>query len=136
MATDRNLALARRWFEEVWNQRRTATVHELLEPDSVCHTDRGDMVGPQPFLDFHAQMVQAMPDLRITVEDAIAEGDRVAVRWSVNGTHSGPFQGKSGTGKAIHFRGVTWIHYRDGKLVEGFDCFNLDGLMGQLSGGG
>jgi hypothetical protein len=54
-----NVALARRWFEEVWGQRKTQVVHELLQADSVCHTDQGDLVGTQPFLAFHARILQA-----------------------------------------------------------------------------
>jgi hypothetical protein len=94
-----NTTLARQWFEEVWNQRKTDLVHQLVLPDSVWHTEQGDLLGPQPFLAFHAQILRAMPDLRATIEGMISEGD-----------HQG------------------------GKMVEGFDCFNVDGLMRQLAG--
>ncbi len=135
MATDQaNVALARRWFEEVWNQRRTETVHELVPPESVCHTDLGEMVGPQPFLAFHAQLLQALPDLKIVVEEAVGDGNSVAVRWLASGTHTGVFQGKPPTGTLVRFGGTTWIHYRDAKMVEGWDCWNITGLAQQLMG--
>src|SRR3954463_11103552 len=120
-------ALARRWFEEVWNQRRAGTVGELLRPDSVCHPDRGDMVGPAAFLAFREQMLRALPDLHVTVEDVVADGDRAAVRWDATGTHTGPFAGTPATGKAVAFHGVTWIRCAGGKLIEGWDCFDATG---------
>lgn len=120
-----NVALARRWFEEVWGQRETQVVHELLQHDSVCHTDQGDLVGPQPFLDFHARILQDLPELHVQVEEVLSEGDSVVVRWLLSATHAG---------KPLRFQGVTWIRYRDGKMVEGWDCWNVGGLLQQLSG--
>ena len=127
--------LARRWFEEVWNQRRAETVDELLRPDSVCHTDGGDLVGPAPFLAFRAEILAALPDLHVAVEDVVADGDRVAVRWRATGTHTGPFAGKRATGQAVAFQGVTWIRCAGGKMVEGWDCFDRSGLIQRLTAG-
>jgi steroid delta-isomerase-like uncharacterized protein len=129
-----NVALARRWFDEVWNQKTPQVIHELVLPESVCHTDQGDLVGPEPFLAFRALMLEALPDLTLTVEDTLSEGDQVAVRWLATGTHTGPFQGKPPTSRAVRFRGVTWIRYRDGKMVEGWDCWNMAGVAQQLLG--
>jgi steroid delta-isomerase-like uncharacterized protein len=134
MATSENAALARRWFEEVWNQRRVETVYELLLPDSVGHLEHGDAVGPEPFLAFHAELVAALPDLQLTVEDTVAEGDNVVVRWSASGTHQGRCFGCEATGRPVSFRGITWIRIREGKLVEGWDSWNVGGLVQQLAG--
>src|SRR5262249_57711395 len=65
---EENKGLARRWFEEVWNQRRTATIYELLRPDSGGHTEHGDRVGPEAFAELHAAFLAAFPDLQLTVE--------------------------------------------------------------------
>ena len=129
-----NVALARRWFEEVWTQRRTATVHELVRADSVSHTDLGDLVGPEPFLAFHAAILQALPDLSVTMEAVVGDEDLVAIRWTAAGTHTGPYQGRPGTGRAVAFRGTTWIRYADGAMAEGWDHWNVTGLMQQLLG--
>ena len=129
-----NTALARRWFEEVWNQRRTETVHELLRPDSVGHLEGGDAVGPEPFLKVHAELVQTLPDLRVHVEDTVAQGEQVVVRWSASGTHRGKGMGCDPTGALVQFRGMTWIRYRDGKMVEGWDAWDLGGLLLKLRG--
>jgi hypothetical protein len=121
-----NEALARRWFEEVWGRRETRIVHELVLADSVCHTDAGDLVGPGPFLDYHARILRALPDLAIAVEEVLSQGDSVAVRWVLSFSHAG--------GPAS-FRGATWIRYRGGKMVEGWDCWNSAGLAQLLPGG-
>ena len=65
-------ALAHRWFDEVWNQKKTALVHELVRSDSICHADHGDMCGPEPFLKFHGDLIGAIPDLALTVEDVVS----------------------------------------------------------------
>jgi steroid delta-isomerase-like uncharacterized protein len=130
-----NAALARRWFDEVWGQRRTATVREMVLPDSVCHSEHGEMVGPDPFLDFHARMLRALPDLRVEVEAVVAEGDSAVVRWRMEGTHTGDFDGEAPTGQAFRRRGVTWIRYRDGKMAEGWECWDAGGLVRQFGGG-
>jgi steroid delta-isomerase-like uncharacterized protein len=136
MATDQaNVALARRWFEEVWNRKDPQVVRELVLPDSICHTDQGDLIGPEPFLAFRALMLTAMPDLQLVVEDTLSDGDRVAVRWLATGTHTGEFQGQPPTGKVVRFGGTTWIRYQGGKMVEGWDCWNMGGLVQQLTGG-
>jgi predicted ester cyclase len=101
MATEDNTALARRWFEEIWNQRRTETVHELLRPDSVGHLQTGDVVGPEPFLQVHAEMLRTLPDLRVHVEDTVAQGDQVVVRWLASGTHHGKGMGCEPTGSRV-----------------------------------
>jgi steroid delta-isomerase-like uncharacterized protein len=92
------------------------------------------MVGPQPFLDFHARLVQAVPDLAVVVEEALSEGDCVVVRWLASGTHDGPFEGKPATGLPVQFRGMTWILYQDGKMVEGWDAWDVGGLTNKLAG--
>jgi steroid delta-isomerase-like uncharacterized protein len=132
MAAD-NTALARRWFEEVWNQRRTDTIDELVAPDGVSHTEMGPLRGPDEFkAKAHAPFLAAFPDLHITVEATVAQGDSVVVRWHATGTHGGDCFGCAPTGKPISIRGMTWIRYRDGKMVEGWDCWNQTGLIESL----
>ena len=132
MAAD-NTALARRWFEEVWNQRRTDTIDELLTDESVSHTDSGPLRGKREFKErAHAVFLSAFPDLRMTVEGTVAEGDEVVVRWSVTATHGGDGLGFPATGRKVSFRGMTWIRYSGGKMVEGWDCWNQAGLIQSL----
>jgi steroid delta-isomerase-like uncharacterized protein len=128
-----NVGLALRWFEEVWNQRRTDTIDELLTDESVNHSESGPLRGKQEFKErAHAVFLSAFPDLRMTAEGTVAEGDEVVVRWSVTGTHRGDGLGFPATGRAVSFRGMMWIRYRSGKMIEGWDCWNQAGLIQAL----
>jgi len=126
-------ALATRWFEEVWNQRRTETVHELFSPEGIGHMEGMEIKGPEPFLQLHAAFIQAFPDLKLEVEDVIAEGNSATIRWFARGTHHGDGLGVEPTGKATAFRGMTWLRFENDILVEGWDCWNQGALMQNLS---
>jgi len=130
---EQNKARARRWFEEVWGKKRREAIFEMLGPDAVGHTEHGIMVGPGPFARLHGAILTAFPDLEFVVEEIIAEGDSVAIRWSVSGTHRGDFFGVAPTGRRMQARGTTWHHYQDGRLIEGWDSWNADGLLRQLT---
>lgn len=128
-----NETLAKRWFNEIWNERRPATIHELFAPDAVGHVEGAEMVGPDTFYQYYQELTSAFPDLRITVDEIISQGESVAIRWAVNATHDGAGMGIEATGQAVKFHGMTFFHIRDGKIVEGWDSWNLGGLMQQLN---
>lgn len=131
--TNAVVATVIRWFEEVWNERRDATIDELLAETSVCHAESGPIVGPGQFrMAMYIPFLAAFPDLQVTVEDAIAEGDRAVVRWSASGTHQGAGLGIPPTGKRVAFRGMTWVTVADGKLGEGWQCSNLSDVLRTL----
>jgi steroid delta-isomerase-like uncharacterized protein len=121
--------IARRWFEEVWNQRRDATVRVLLAKDAVAHMEGGDFVGPDRFLETRTALLTAFPDVRVEVEDVVADGDRAVVRWSAVAHHKGELLGIAPSGRAVAFRGMTWMLFENGKIVEGWDAWNLGGLL-------
>lgn len=127
-----NVESSRRWFEEVWNQRRAAAIDEMLIPESVGHLVGGDVRGPDAFKPIHAEFLAAFPDLHLSIEDIVADGDNVVVRWLATGTHAGDGLGFRATQEAVSFRGISWHKYRDGKLCEGWDGWNLSGLIEQL----
>jgi len=127
------VALARRWFEEVWNQRREATIDELLTPASICHAPGGELRGVESFRErVFLPFINAFPDLAVSVEGTVAEGDEVAVRWTARGTHAGPGLGSPATQRPILIRGMTWIRVGGGKLLEGWDCWNFRELIESL----
>ncbi|HVK12656.1 MAG TPA: CHAD domain-containing protein [Gemmataceae bacterium] len=135
MATT-NADLARRWMDEVWNQRRTETVHELLTPASRCRSETGVMTGPDEFLErAYGPLTAAFPDVRVTVEGTVSEGDQVVVRWTATGTHTGDGIGLPPTGRKLTFRGMTWVRIENGKMVEGVDVWNHAGLFKALETG-
>ncbi|HKD18079.1 MAG TPA: ester cyclase [Thermoanaerobaculia bacterium] len=128
-----NAELARRWFEEVWNQRRDATVHELLAPGAAAHMEGAELVGPEQFLQARVALLDAFPDFRVTVEDIVAEGDDVVVRWSAKGRHAGDGLGMPASRRDASFRGITWMRFAEGQIAEGWDSWNLGKLLQELS---
>ena len=130
--SEANKALVRRWFKEVWNDGRAAAIDEMLAADSVVHGLGDEMRGVDAFKPFHAAYRDAFPDVQITVEAVIAEGDMVAARWSATGTHRGDGLGFPATHQRAHFTGMTMCRVRNGKLVEGWNTFDQLGMMQQL----
>jgi steroid delta-isomerase-like uncharacterized protein len=129
-----SIALVRRWFEEVWNQRRANVIDELLVAESVCHADDGDIRGPDEFRERqYNPLVAAFPDIRVEIDAIIGEGDEVVVRWSAAGTHSGDGLGFGATNRGTSFRGMTWIRIRDGKLQEGWQSSNMPEVIRGLA---
>jgi steroid delta-isomerase-like uncharacterized protein len=129
---DDNVALARRWFEEVWNQGRTATIEELFAADGRMHGigSGGDVVhGPAGFRAHYDQLKGAFPDIRFTIEEAIAERDMVAVRWTATATHQGDHLGMPATNKPVTITGMGFARIRDGKIVETWNNWDMMGLM-------
>ncbi|MGE0442354.1 MAG: ester cyclase [Gemmatimonadales bacterium] len=127
-----NVALARRWFEEVWNQRNLGTVDELMRPGSPGHMEGGEVAGPNGFKQAHAALLHAFPDFRVTVEDTVAEGDHVVLRWRATATHRGPVVGLPATNERVSFRGMTWFTFADGQIVEGWDTWNQGAVFDRL----
>ncbi len=130
--SETNRALAKRWMEEVWNERRTETIDELLAAHAIGHMEGGDVRGPADFKTARATLLDAFPDLRVTVEDTIAEGNHVVVRWRVTATHRGAGLGFAATHRAVEFRGLTWLTFERGILVEGWDAWNQGALLQSL----
>ena len=128
MAADAK-TVARRWFEEVWDQRKDALIDELMSQDSVGHLEDREAGGPDDFRKNYQAFLGAMPDMRVFVEDLLAEGDRPAVRWRIEATHAGDAMGVTPTNKAIKLRGTTWLRVRNGQIVEGWDTWNFGGLL-------
>jgi steroid delta-isomerase-like uncharacterized protein len=128
-------ALGRRWFEEVWNRRRTETIDELMHPQIRGLIEGGVINNREEFKTARAALLAAFPDLHVNVEDCIGQGPSVVVRWTAAGTHTGAALGLSPTGRAVSFRGITWMIFRDGKMVEGWDAWNQGALMQSLQPG-
>jgi steroid delta-isomerase-like uncharacterized protein len=124
--------LGRRWFEEVWNQRRDDRIEELMAADSHGHVEGGEYRGHAGFREMQGMFLRALPDVQIEIEDIIADGNRAAVRWHARGTHSGDGFGFEASQRAIDVRGTSWLTVSDGKIVEGWDTWNLAGLLASL----
>jgi len=129
---ERNRALALRWFEEVWNRQLGATVEELFAPAAVGHMEGVEVVGPAEFHKVRAALLAAFPDLQLTAEDTVAEGNKVVVRWRATGTHLGEGFGIRATRAAITVRGMTCLRIENARIVEGWDAWNQGALIESL----
>jgi predicted ester cyclase len=130
-------ALTRRWFEEVWNKGRESAIDELLRPDAIAHglaDVGGPLPAPETFRRFYRQIRSGIPDIHITIDQVIAEGDTTACRITCVGTHSGDGMGVRATGRKVYFTGLCMIRWKDGQIAEGWNEFDAAGLMRQIAG--
>ena len=133
MPTEENKAFILRFYEEVWNRRRYGAAVEFFASNSVRHELSGPVRGGADGIARNAEAwCAAFPDTRYTVEDVIAEGDRVVARWSMTATHRGEWRGVPPTGKQIRFRGVNIYRLEGGKVAEIWNFRDDLGLFQQL----
>ena len=131
-----NKELARYWFEEIWNKKNPAVIHQLLHEECVGHTEGGKVVGPAAFeRESFDVLSTAFPDIQVTIDGIIGEGDDVVVRWTAVGTNANSLLGIPATGGKITFAGMTWLQFSNGKIVEGWDRWNISGLVNLLQSG-
>jgi steroid delta-isomerase-like uncharacterized protein len=133
--SEQNKALARRSLEEVWNQGKLTVIDELTASNATFHDPNvpgGKFTGPEGAKQFVQIYRGAFPDVRITINDQIAEGDKVVSRWTATGTHKGQLMGIAPTNKHSTVTGVNIDRYQDGKVVEGWASYDMFGMLQQL----
>ena len=131
--SEQNKAVIRRWIEAL-NAGNLDVADEIYAPDFVMH-DPGNpdrLPGPEGTKQGFAAFLAAFPDLHVTIEDIIAEGDKVVWRVSLTGTHKGEFLGIAPTGKQITNTGITIVRMVDGKFVEGWQNGDDLGMLQQI----
>jgi steroid delta-isomerase-like uncharacterized protein len=125
-----NKELLRRFYREVYVDWNMAFADAVLSPRFVSHDwPRGGPTGPQAFRDYYSAMRSAVPDARYEVDDLMAEGDMVMVRWRLLGTHKGAFNGIPPTGRPITLKGIAVYRVEDGKLMERWVVSDLFGAL-------
>ena len=137
MSTEENKALLRRSVEEVFSAQGDLDVaDEIYAPNYVGHNplDPEDVRGPEGAKEQARMYRSAFPDVRLSIEEQVAEGDKVVTRWIGSGTHQGEMMGIAPTGNQIRIDGITISRIQDGKVVEDWELFNGLGLMQQLDG--
>jgi len=127
-----NKALARRYVEEIVNQNKPEVADEIIAPEYVYHGRGPEGTGPEVVKAFVAMYRVAFPDIKLTIEDLIAEGDRVAVRLSVTGTNTGPLGDTPPTGKPANLTAIFILRVAEGKVVEEWEVVDELGMMEQL----
>jgi len=128
-------ALERRFFEE-WNKGKAAAmavIDELGATDCVYHGASGEEIhGLKGFKKSMSEFYSAFPDNHFTIEDMVAEGDKVAVRWTLTGTHKGKYGGVPPTNKKMTIWGISIDRIAGGKFVETWERLDTLGFMQQL----
>ncbi len=130
--SEENKALARRSWEII-GQRKPDLIEEVYASDLVWHEPDQDVHGYEQAKQFISAYFQAFPDLSLTVEDVIAEGDKVVSRWTARGTHQGEIEEFGPpTGRQIELEGITIHRIEGGKIVEEWERYDNLGFMQQL----
>jgi predicted ester cyclase len=133
--SEANKVLIRRWFEEVWNQKSEAAIDEMFAKSGKSHgfPEPGSvLVGPESFKTVHRTFCGAFPNIHVNVEDVVAEGDHVAVRWRAIATHKGDHFGFPATGKNVSMNGSTFATVKGNQVVEGWNQMDMQALMETL----
>ena len=133
MSTE-NKAIVRRYFEEAWNQRKPELIDELVAVNAVHHDPANPGLGPGPKgqKELLAKYTSAFPDTRFTIDSVIAEGDMVALRWSVRGTHQGELEGIAATKRQVSLTGILMAQIANGKIAETWTNWDTLGMLQQL----
>ena len=132
MSTEENKALVRRFVEEFWNEGNMGVADELMAPDVQIHIPTGEIVDLDGLKSFAGTFRKSFPDWHSTFEELVAEGERVAERWTGRGTHRGELQGIAPTGKRVEAPGSVFYRIVGGKIVEFRGQLDMMSLMQQL----
>lgn len=129
-----NKAIVRRLYEEVWNKRRLELVDEIISPSHALHDPNlsGSAVGPEAYKRQVTRFITAFPDLRFTVEDIVDEKEKLAVAWTISGTHKSEFMGIPATNKKVSVDGITISHIVDATIMDSYVSWDAWGMMQQL----
>ena len=134
MATDDNKEIVRRMIEEGYNEGNLDLADELVADVIVMHEAGTEepIRGPDGVKEFFESYKTAFPDSELEIEELVAEGETVVVRWTATGTHEGDLMGIEPTGNEVRIMGMEMHHVRDGKLQEGWELFDGLTMLAQL----
>jgi steroid delta-isomerase-like uncharacterized protein len=127
-------AIVRRLYEEVWNKRKLEVISELISPSHALQAPNvsGSSIGPEAYKRQVLVFLEAYPDLRWTIEDTIAEKDKIVACWTFSGTHKGDYMGIPATNKKVSVDGITVHHIVGGKIMDSYGYFDVLGMIKQL----
>src|ERR687890_895565 len=131
--SERNKSLARRWFEDLFSRGDLDAAEEILSADFLDHLPREEERGIEELKDYVSVYRTAFPDIEDTVEEIVAEADKVVVRWRSRGTHQGEFMGVAPTGRHVMFTGMRLFRIAEDKIAESWANIDERGLQEQLS---
>ncbi len=134
MSVEENKAIAHRWNDEVWSKGRLAAIDELFASDFVFNYP-APRVAPNREGYKQTMTIWRTPfaNVHCIIEDMVAEGDKVAVRWTWSGTHTGEYMGVAPTGKEVTVTGISVLRIVGGKIVEEWGEMDNLGFLQQVS---
>jgi len=132
MSVEENKALVKRYWEGKWNERRPGILDELQTPDVAYHGPSCEMQGLDQYKELYNVYLTALHDTQLTVEDLIAEGDKVVSRVVVRCVNSGPLPDLPATGRPVVLTLFTIFRIVDGKIAEEWESYDELGFMQQL----
>ncbi|MFQ5553704.1 MAG: ester cyclase [Thermoplasmata archaeon] len=135
MPTNENKTAVRRFIEEVVNRKKLDVIDEVFAEDVVHHQATREVRGREALREAEAEYLRAFPDETVTIVDEVAEGDRVAVRWTWRGTHAGEFAGYAPTERLVKTQGIVLIRLADGRIAEMWEYDDQVGFRQQLAEG-
>ena len=131
--SEENKDLARRSWEMLVNQQNPDAIDELYTPNFVWHEPDQDIQGSEEAMQFLNTYLSAFPDMHVSVEEVIAEGEKVVTRWTIRGTHQGELEEFGPpTGRQIEIKGITIHRIEDGKIAEEWERYDNLSIMQQL----
>jgi len=130
--SENNKALVRRYVSECIAKNDISRMEEFLVADYLLHIPPSGDLNLEAYKQFQPTVLAAFPDGRWKIEDMVAEGDKVAWRFSFDGTHLGEFTGLSATQNKLHLNGLVISRIRDGKIAEEWEIYDGLGMMQQL----
>lgn len=127
--------IAARWFEEVWNKGRLEAIDELATPDAKSYgfPQPESVLTREQLREYIVEFRNSFTHIHIELNETIAEGDRVAVRWTGTMKHTGSGLGFAPTGKVVQVHGMSVLHVRDGLVCAGWNALDLGSVVMFLS---
>ena len=126
-----NQAIVRSYVDRIWNRHDHTAIDEVVRADFTQH-GRGLKTGREGIHTFYRMIESAFSDIVMTIDDMFGEGDKVVFRWTLQATHSGPFQGLRPSGKPATLTGITILRLENGQIVENWIEQDMAGLIHQL----
>jgi steroid delta-isomerase-like uncharacterized protein len=133
MSAEQNKSIVRRWIEEGWNKGNLAVIDQVYAPNYVQHEPAPETVNSSEALkQYVSTYLTAFPDLNLSIEDLITEGDKVVWRFKSTGHHNGPFMGLPPTGKTGNITGIVIFRLENSRIAEGWVNIDTLGLLQQV----
>ena len=132
--SEENKALVRRWFEELFNEGNLEVADKIIASNHIPHDPSlpNLPLGPEGIKQLVNLYRSAFPDVRLAIEDELADGDKVVIRWIGRGTHQGELMGVAPTGEQVEITGIGIWHVEEGKIVETWANYDTLGMLQQV----